>query len=73
MLVDMKLYGKIDLTGTHEDEYSPVPNIYYHDRQTYFNDINKKYEERIEMEIDTRPKWRLPDVCPEPKTVLDIL
>jgi len=50
-----------------------VPNIYYHDRQTYFNDINKKYEERIEMEIDTRPKWRLPDVCPEPKTVLDIL
>jgi hypothetical protein len=25
------------------------------------------------MDIDTRPKWRLTDVCPEPKTLLDIL
>lgn len=25
------------------------------------------------MDIDTRPKWRLPDVCPNPLTVLDIL
>lgn len=37
--VDMSLYGKIDLTGTHEDEFSPVPNIFYDQRKTYFNDI----------------------------------
>jgi len=52
----------MDLTGTHEKEYAPVPNIYYHDRQTYFDDINKKYSERVELEMDTRPKWRLTDI-----------
>lgn len=48
MKVDMSLYGKIDLTGVHEEEYEPVPNIYYEQRQTYFNDINKIYEDRVE-------------------------
>lgn len=43
MPADLSLYGKIDLTGTHEEEFEPVPNIYYEDRQTYFNDINKIY------------------------------
>jgi len=62
MKVNLDLYGKMDLTGTHEKEYAPVPNIYYHDRQTYFDDINKKYSERVELEMDTRPKWRLTDV-----------
>lgn len=33
----------MDLTGSHVDHYEPVPNIYYEDRQTYFNDINKIY------------------------------
>ena len=41
MKVDMSKYGKIDLTGTHPEEFEPVPNIYYKDRQTYFNDIHK--------------------------------
>lgn len=50
-----------------------MPNIYYKDRHTHFNDINKIYEERIEMDIDTRPKWRLTDVLATPSTLLDIL
>ena len=64
------LYGKVDLTGTHEDEYSPVPNIYYKDRQTYFDDITKVYEERVDNEFDTRPKWRLTDILSEPNNLL---
>jgi hypothetical protein len=40
MKVDLSLYGKMDLTGTHQNESEPVPNIYYEDRHTYFNDIN---------------------------------
>lgn len=73
MKVDTSLYGKIDLTGTHPDEYSPVPNIYYADRHTHFDDINKIYQDRVESEFDTRYKWRLPDVLPQPLTYLDIL
>ena len=60
----------MDLTGTHEKDYEPVPNIYYKDRQTYFNDITKKYEERVEIEFDTRPKWRMTDVLKHPKNIL---
>jgi len=33
----------MDLTGTHQAEYDPVPNIYYNDRQTFFNDIHKQF------------------------------
>ena len=73
MKSEQSLYGKIDLTGVHEEEYEPVPNIYYQDRQTYFNDINKIYEDRVEMDFDTRYKWRMNDVLKQPQTVLEIL
>ena len=46
MKVDLSQYGKIDLTGSHTEEYEPVPNIYYQDRQTYFNDVEKLFEDR---------------------------
>lgn len=62
MKVNKDLYGKIDLTGCHENEFEPVPNIYYHDRQTYFNDIHKEYQDRVDIEFDTRYKWRMTDV-----------
>lgn len=34
----------MDLTGHNVEHFEPVPNIYYQDRQTYFNDVNKKFE-----------------------------
>ena len=73
MGVKGEIYGKMDLTGTHEEEYEPVPNIYYQDRQTYFNEVTEKFGERVEVEFDTRPKWRLTDVCKSPKSVLEIV
>lgn len=71
--VDLSKYGKMDLTGHNVEHFEPVPNIYYQDRQTYFNDVNKKFEQRVEMEFDTRPKWRLTDILKEPKNLLQIL
>lgn len=41
--VDMQLLGKYDITGIHDDEYEPVPNLYYEDRNTYFDEISVKY------------------------------
>jgi hypothetical protein len=26
--VNKNLYGKIDFTGVHDDEYNPIPNLY---------------------------------------------
>jgi hypothetical protein len=26
--VNKDLYGKIDFTGVHDDEYNPIPNLY---------------------------------------------
>lgn len=37
----MDLYGKIDFTGVHDDEYNPIPNLYDPKRDTYFNDVDK--------------------------------
>lgn len=39
--MDKKLYGKIDYTGVHDDEYDPVPNLYDPRRETYFNDADR--------------------------------
>ena len=62
MPVNLDLYGKMDITGVHQGQYQPVPNIYYKERQTYFNDVDKLYEDRFQEEYDTRPKWRMTDV-----------
>ena len=42
----MNIFGKYDITGVREDEADPVPNIYYADRKTYFNEVSDKFKQR---------------------------
>ena len=47
--VKPELYGKFDITGTHEKEYEPVPNLWDERRKTFFNDIDKRFEYRMDV------------------------
>jgi hypothetical protein len=40
--VNKQLYGKCDISGRHEDEYEPVPNIYDPKRKVHFREVDQK-------------------------------
>lgn len=49
----MELFGRYDVTGIHDDEYEPVPDIQYEDRKTSFDVITKKFASRL-SELDRK-------------------
>ena len=44
MQINMKIYGKYDHAGVHDNEPNPVPNFYIEDKQVYFYDVEKNTE-----------------------------
>lgn len=45
-----ELFGKFDITGTHENEYEPVPNLWDERRQVHFDEIEKVFQYRMDEE-----------------------
>jgi small subunit ribosomal protein S29 len=73
--VDKSIYGKYNMIGVHRDEPNPVPNFYIEDRQTYFYESDKVFDEtecetirKHQIEYDSILGEKLPD----PKTLAAI-
>lgn len=67
-----ELYGKCDISGRHEDEYEPVPNLYDPKRKVHFFEVNKMgLPEDPEVEVQDR-KMRMSVHLPNPETLNDI-
>jgi hypothetical protein len=69
-------YGRIDYAGVHADEYEPVPNIYYKDRDTYFNDPDQLLDPKINKVLFEEERiiylQEMRDVLPAPRTLAEI-
>ena len=58
-----------------EDEADPVPNMYYSDRRTYFNEVSDKFKQRTTDELEQQrvdAKKRITDVLKDPKNIISI-
>jgi hypothetical protein len=73
--INEEIYGKCDITGVSEKESEPVPNIYYEDRKTYFNEIGDKFGQRVQGEEEMfkeQAKKRIRNILAQPKNVYEI-
>ena len=76
MDVDASLYGKIDMTGVHEDEGEPCPRVWDPIRQCWSDDwkgflydVELKFLEQRYKDLD----YNLAKKCPEPKKLADFI
>lgn len=70
--VNMDLYGKIDFTGVHDNEYNPIPNLYNPKRDTYFNDVDGLGPEPDVADEALQREMRMSIIAPNPVTLDDI-
>ena len=70
--VNKELYGKINYTGVHDEEYDPIPNLYDPQRRSYFNDTDKLGPERDLAEEAIEKEIRVGTFLRNPETLDDI-
>jgi len=74
--IDMKLYGKYNLAGVHDDEPEPIPVTYDKVRKVWSNDWERFItpNEKLFMAEERRQfNVRLRQKIPEPKTLTEII
>ena len=74
--VDMNLYGKIGMTGVHEDDGEPFPRTWdpilqcwSDDWKQYIYEAEWKFYDQKYKDLD----YNLSQKCPEPKTLMDFI
>ncbi len=70
--VNMKLYGKCDIGGKHDDEYDPVPDRYDPVRRVNFLEVDKLAPEPDPDEEAEDRNLRMSVHLPKPDTLNDI-
>lgn len=70
--VNLDLYGKIDYTGIHDNEYNPIPNLYDPKREVHFNEVDKLGPEPDLVDEGLQKEIRMGSFIPNPETLKDI-
>jgi len=73
---NLKLYGKYNFSGVHEEDPDPAPNLYNKRQKTYFKDYEvflTKDEIILNNEQDKKMEIKVSDKLQAPKTILEIV
>ena len=76
MDVNLDLYGKIDMTGVHEDDDEPCPRVWDPVRQCWSDDWKNflyDHEKKFFEQKYKKLNYNLAAKCPEPKKVAEFI
>lgn len=76
MDVDLGLYGKVDMTGVHEDDDEPCPRVWDPVRQCWSDDWKNflyEVEHKFYEQKYKKLAYSLGTRCPEPKKISDFI